>query len=90
MQTAFTSNIILRLLNTLSQPKFTRTDKENSCFSLKGKNERKVSFFSVNTKNILSHKFTNVFDTFDEIYLVFTLKQLLSSIGICIYRIHES
>ena len=49
----------------------------------------KIYFFSVNTKNILSHvlnisaislvlrtrEITDIFNTFDEIYLVFTSKK---------------
>ena len=53
---------------------------------VEGKNKKKIYFFSVNTRNISSHvlkiseillelrtrEFTNIFTTFDEIYLVFT------------------
>ena len=56
---------------------------------LEKKIKRKFTFFSVNTKNISSHElkisvnslvlrtreFTDIFITFDEIYLVFTLKK---------------
>ena len=58
-------------------------------FSLNGKNKKKIYFFSVNTKNILSHvlkislfslmlrtcEITEIFNIFDEIYLVFTSKK---------------
>ena len=61
---------------------------------LEKKIKRKFTFFSVNTKNILiscvenirkftcvSHsEFTDIFITFDEIYLVFTSKKEISSI----------
>ena len=53
------------------------------------KNKKKIYFFSANTKNITSHvlkisenslvlrtrEFTDIFITFDEIYLVFTSKK---------------
>ena len=56
---------------------------------LEGKNKKKIYFFSVNTKNISSHvlklsevslvlrtrEFTDIFITFDEIYLVFSSKK---------------
>ena len=56
---------------------------------LQTKNKKEIYFFSVNTKNILSHvlkiseislvlcirEFTDVFITFDEIYLVFISKK---------------
>ena len=58
-------------------------------FPLYGKNKKKIYFFSVNTKNISSHvlkisaillvlrtcEISDIFITFDEIYLVFTLKK---------------
>ena len=56
---------------------------------LEKKDKKKIGFFSVNTKNISSHvlkisenslvlrtcEFTDIFITFDEIYLVFTSKK---------------
>ena len=56
---------------------------------LEKKNKKKIYYFSVNTKNISSHvlkisenslvlrtrEFTDIFITFDEIYLVFTSKK---------------
>ena len=53
------------------------------------KNKKKIYFFSVNTKNISSHvlkisaiplvlrtrEIADIFNTFDEIYLVFTSKK---------------
>ena len=53
-----------------------------------GKNKKKIYFFSVNTKNISSHvlkisaislvlrtrEISDIFNTFDEIFLVFTEK----------------
>ena len=58
-------------------------------FPLQGKNKKKIYFFSVNTKNISSHvlkisaislvlrtrEISDIFITFDEIYLVFTLEK---------------
>ena len=58
-------------------------------FSLTEKNKKTIYFFSVNTKNISSHvlnisaislvlrtrEITDIFNTFDEIYLVFTSKK---------------
>ena len=63
--------------------------KKVKFFPLYGKNEKKIYFFSVNTKNISSHvlkisaislvlrtrEISDIFNTFDEIYLVFTLKK---------------
>ena len=60
--------------------------KKVKCFTLNGKNKKKIYFFSVNTKNTSSHvlkisaislvlctrEITDIFNTFDEIYLVFT------------------
>ena len=61
--------------------------KKKLSFSLnRKKNKKKIHFFSVNTKNISSHvlkipavslvlrtrEITDIFNTFDEIYLVFT------------------
>ena len=74
-------------LNPLSQAKLTRNNyKKVKFFSLYGKNKKKIYFFSVNTKNISSHvlkisaislvlrtrEISDIFNTFDEIYLVFT------------------
>ena len=56
---------------------------------LYGKNKKKIYFFSVNTKKISSHvlkisaitlvlrtrEIADIFNTFDEIYLVFTSKK---------------
>ena len=56
---------------------------------LTGKNKKKIYTFSINTKNISSHvlkisailfvlrtrEITDTFNTFDEIYLVVTLKR---------------
>ena len=58
-------------------------------FPLYGKNKKKIYFFSVNTKNISSHvlkisaisfvlrtrEISDIFNIFDEIYLVFTSKK---------------
>ena len=57
-------------------------------FPLYGKNKKKIYIFSVNTKIISSHvlkitislvlrtrEITDIFNTFDEIYLVFTSKK---------------
>ena len=63
--------------------------KKVKFFSLYGKNKKKIYFFSVNTKNISSHvlkisaislvlrtrEISDIFNTFDEIYLVFTEKK---------------
>ena len=63
--------------------------KKVKFFSLYGKNKKKVYFFSVNNKNISSHvlkisaislvlrtrEISDIFNTFDEIYLVFTSKK---------------
>ena len=63
--------------------------KKVKFFPLHVKNKRKIYFFSVNTKNISSHvlkisaislvlrtrKITDIFNTFNEIYLVFTSKE---------------
>ena len=60
--------------------------KKVKYFPLYGKNKKKIYFFSVNTKNISSHvlkisaislvlrtrEISDIFNTFDEIYLVFT------------------
>ena len=62
--------------------------KKVKFFPLYGKNKKKIYFFSVNTKNISSHvlkipaislvlrtrEISDIFNTFDEIYLVFTEK----------------
>ena len=69
--------------------------KKVKFFSLNGKNKKKIYFFSVNTENISTHvlkisaillvlrtrEITDIFNTFDEIYLVFTSKTKIS----CIY-----
>ena len=63
--------------------------KKVKFFPLYGKNKKKIYFFSVNTKNISSHvlkilaislvlrtrEISDIFNTFDEIYLVFTEKK---------------
>ena len=63
--------------------------KKVKFFPLYGKNKKKIYFFEVNTKNISSHvlkisaislvlstcEITDIFNTFDEIYLVFTSKK---------------
>ena len=63
--------------------------KKVKFFPLYGKNKKKIYFFSVNTKNISSHvlkisaislvlrtrEISDIFSTFDEIYLVFTEKK---------------
>ena len=63
--------------------------KKVKFFPLYGKNKKKIYFFSVNTKNISSHilkksaislvlrtrEIADIFNTFDEIYLVFTSKK---------------
>ena len=63
--------------------------KQVKFFPLYGKNKKKIYFFSVNTENISSHvlkisaislvlrtrEFSDIFNTFDEIYLVFTEKK---------------
>ena len=63
-----------------------RNDKEKSkFFPITGKNKKKIYFFLVNIKNITSHvleisaislvlctrEITDIFNTFDETYLVF-------------------
>ena len=63
--------------------------KKVKFFPLFGKNKKKISFFLVNTKNISSHvlkisahsfvlctrEISDIFNTLDEIYLVFTSKK---------------
>ena len=63
--------------------------KKVKFFPLYGKNKKKIYFFSVNTKNISSNvlkiseislvlrtrEISDIFSTFDEIYLVFTEKK---------------
>ena len=63
--------------------------KKVKFFPLYGKNKKKIYFFSVNTKNISSHvlkisaislvlrtrEISDIFNTFDEINLVFTSKK---------------
>ena len=63
--------------------------KKVKFFPLYGKNKKKIYFFSVNTKNISSHvlkilaislvlrtrEISDIFNTFGEIYLVFTEKK---------------
>ena len=63
--------------------------KKVKFFPLNGKNKKKIYFYSVNTKHIPSHvlkisaislvlctrEITDIFNTFDEIYLVFTSKK---------------
>ena len=63
--------------------------KKVKFFPLYGKNKKKIYYFSVNTKNISSHvlkisaislvlrtrEISDIFSTFDEIYLVFTEKK---------------
>ena len=63
--------------------------KKVKFFPLYGKNKKKIYFFSVNTKNISAHvlkisaislvlrtrEISDIFNTFDEIYLVFTEKK---------------
>ena len=72
--------------------------KKVKFFPLYGKNKKKIYFFSVNTKNISSNvlkisaislvlrtrEISDIFNTFDEIYLVFTEKSkypLFSNFG---------
>ena len=64
--------------------------KKVKFFPLYGKNKKKIYFFSVNTKNISSHilkisaislvlrtrEIADIFNTFDEIYLVFSSKKV--------------
>ena len=63
--------------------------KKVKFFPLNGKNKKNIYFFSVYTKNVSSHvlkisanslvlctrEITDIFNTFDEIYLVFTSKK---------------
>ena len=63
--------------------------KKVNFFPLNGKNKKKIYFFLVNTKNISYHELkisaislvlstreiTDIFNTFDEIHLVFTSKK---------------
>ena len=63
--------------------------KKLTFFPLTEKNKKKIYFFSVNTKNISSNvlkilaislvlrtrEISNIFNTFNEIYLVFTSKK---------------
>ena len=78
--------------------------KKVKFFPLYGKNKKKIYFFSVNTKNISSHvlkipaislvlrtrEISDIFITFDEIYLVSTLKKVnilyifISVLGYCL------
>ena len=65
------------------------TVKKVKFFLFNGKNKKKIYFFSVNTKNVSSHvlkisaislvlrtrEITDIFNTLDEIYLVFTSKK---------------
>ena len=65
------------------------TIKKIKFFPLTEKNKKKIYFFSANTKNISSHvlkisaislklrtrEITDIFNTFDEIYLVLTSKK---------------
>ena len=83
--------VILFPLNTLSQAKLMRNDYEKSkVFPLNRKKQKEnLLFFSVNTKKITSHvlkisaisrvlrtrEITDIFNPFDEIYLVFTSKK---------------
>ena len=68
--------------------------KKVQFFPLTEKNLKKIDFFSANTKNISSHvlkisaislvlcprEFSDIFNTFDEIYLIFTSKKRISFI----------
>ena len=88
MQTVFTHNIIPTKHAEPSKINEKWQGKKLS-FSLNGKNKKKIYFFSVNTKNISSHvlkisaislvlrtrEITDICNTFDEIYLVFTSKK---------------
>ena len=63
--------------------------KKVNFFPFYGKNKKKIYFFSANTKNISSHvlkisaislklrtrEIADIYNTFDEIYLVFTSKK---------------
>ena len=63
--------------------------KKVKFFPLNGKNKKKIYFLSVNTENISSHvlkisaislvlrtrEISDIFNSFDEIYLVFTSKK---------------
>ena len=89
MQTAFTPDILPTKRAELSPKKREMTIKKVKFFLLTEKNKKKIYFFSANTKNISSHvlkispislvlrtrEFTDIFNTFDEIYLVFTSKK---------------
>ena len=89
MKTAFTPYIILTKRAEPSKINEKWLWKQLSFFSLNGKNKKKIYLFSVNTKNISSHvlkisaislvlrtrEITDIFNTFDEIYLVFTSKK---------------
>ena len=86
----FTPNIIPNKRTEPSRIKREMTRKKVSfdavCFPLvllEKKMKRKFTCFAANTKNISSHvlkisetrEFTDIFETFDEIYLVFTSKK---------------
>ena len=83
MQTAFTPNI-----RPTKHVETSKINEKWLIFPLTEKNKKKIYFCSVNTKNISSRvlkisaislvlrtrKITDMFNTFDEIYLVFTFK----------------
>ena len=86
MQTACTPNIIPTRCAELNKIKENCLGKVTVFFSSKRKKLKEIYFFSVNTKNVKSHvlkisaislvlrtrEITDIFNTFDEIYLVFT------------------
>ena len=73
--------------------------KKVKFFPLYGKNKKKIYFFPVNTKNISCHVFkisaisrvrstreiADIFNTFNEIYLVFTPKKSKYPLFICTF-----
>ena len=79
--------------------------KKINFFPLTEKNKKKIYFFSVNTKNISSHvlkisvisfvlrtrEITDIFYTFDVIYLVFTSKRvnITISLSLSLYQMRQ-
>ena len=88
MHTAFTPNIIPTKRSEPSKNNEKWLGKKLSFSPYRKKIKRKFTFFTVNTKNISSHvlkisvislvlrtREITIFNTFDEIYLVFTSKK---------------
>ena len=89
MQTVFPPNIIPTKCAEPSQMNEKWLYEKSKVFPLNGKNKKKIYLFSVYFKNISSHvlkisaislvlrtrEITDIFYTFDEIYLVFISKK---------------